>query len=64
MSGGAPSRVRSSIDDRAFLTEIFVELFEVTGTEESVLNVLNRGRSEDFQSDVADWLEIVCRIGD
>ncbi len=36
MSGGAPSRVRSSINDRAFLVELFVNLFEVTNAEASV----------------------------
>jgi hypothetical protein len=56
MSGGAPSRVRSSIDDRAFLTEIFVELFEVTGAQDSVRRLLGRDRGEDFQDDVEDWL--------
>ncbi len=59
MSGGAPSRVRSSIADRAFLTEIFVELFEVTGTEDSIRAALKGERSGDFQHDVEDWLRIV-----
>jgi hypothetical protein len=60
MSGGAPSRVRSSIDDRAFLVEIFVELFEVTGAEDSVRRALGGARpSADFQEEVERWLEIV-----
>jgi len=59
MSGGAPARVRSSIEDRAFLTEIFVELFEVTGAEESVRRALGGQPSADFQHDVERWLEIV-----
>ena len=59
MSGGAPSRVRSSIDDRAFLVEIFVELFEVTGTEDAVRDALGAQRGADFQHDVERWLEIV-----
>jgi hypothetical protein len=59
MAGGAPSRIRSSIDDRSFLVEIFVELFEVTGAERSVRQMLGRAPGEDFQQDVEDWLKIV-----
>ncbi len=59
MAGGAPSRVRSSISDRAFLVDIFVELFEVSGAEYSVRRTLGREPSGDFQHDVEDWLEIV-----
>ena len=36
MVGGAPSRVRSSIADRAFLIDVFLELFETTGVQDSV----------------------------
>ena len=60
MSGGAPSRVRSSIDDRAFLTEIFVELFEVSGEEASVRRALGGQPSADFQHDVQRWLDRVA----
>ena len=67
MSGGAPSRVRSSIPDRAFIVEVFVNLFEVTGSEESVRQQLDEqgmprddaspgGR--DFQADVEQWLDL------
>lgn len=59
MAGGAPSRVRSSIDDRAFLVEIFVELFEVIGAEESVRSALKRLPGEDFRDDVSEWLKFV-----
>jgi len=59
MAGDAPSRVRSSIDDRAFLTEMFVELFEVTGSEDSVRQVLGAEPGADFQHDVERWLELV-----
>jgi hypothetical protein len=62
MSGGAPARVRSSIGDRAFLTEIFVELFEVTGAEDSVRRALGGRPSADFQKDVGEWLRRVIRI--
>jgi hypothetical protein len=52
MSGGAPSRVRSSIDDREFLVGIFVDLFETTGVEDSVRDT----PGPDFRADVERWL--------
>lgn len=60
-SGGAPARVRSSIADRAFLVDFFVNLFEVTGGEESVrAAIADRRRPSDlprdFQQDVEEWL--------
>lgn len=58
-SGGAPTAVRSSIADRAFLVDFFVNLFEVSGHEESVRNALpHRSSTEghDFQQDVDRWL--------
>ena len=64
MSGGAPARVRSSIADRAFLVEFFVNLFEVIGAEESVragIAQLVRGDGHDFQHDVEEWLAVVMR---
>ena len=66
MAGGAPSRVRSAIADRKFLTELFVNLFEVAGTEDSVQAQVARrtagGRDphsegSDFRADVELWLE-------
>ncbi len=66
-SGIAPSRVRSSLTDRAFLVEVFVNLFEVAGTEESVRDGLDeddgsaetRSEGRDFRTDVQRWLEHV-----
>ena len=64
-AGTAPSRVRSSLSDRAFLVDVFVSLFEVAGTEESVRRELaagGRGQLEpqsggaDFRADVEQWL--------
>lgn len=62
MAGGAPSRVRSSITDRAFLAGLFVDLFEVTGAEASVRAQLPDGRVQagdgiDFRADVEAWLD-------
>ena len=65
MSGGAPSKVRSSITDRAFLADVFVALFEETGVEASVRagfsgRAADTGRGDapasDFRSDVERWL--------
>jgi hypothetical protein len=65
MAGGAPSRVRSSIDDRAFLVDVFVALFEETGVEAHVREEVadaSHATAEadparrDFRSDVERWL--------
>lgn len=70
MSGGAPAAVRSSITDREFLVDMFVELFEVTGNEHSVREFLrNHGNEQpvdprdtrDFRTDVQAWLALVLR---
>ena len=69
MAGGAPSQVRSSIEDRRFLVEVFLNLFEVTGTEESVRRALAAPGARvpaddgvlgaDFRTDVERWLDRV-----
>ena len=68
-SGLAPSRVRSSIASRAFLVDVFVNLFEVAGTEASVREDLaalgdrpqDTGGGSDFRADVERWLGVVLR---
>jgi hypothetical protein len=64
MSGGAPSRVRSSVGDRDFLIDLFVNLFEGTEIEESLAasarpqaTAVNDG--SDFRTDVQRWLDRV-----
>jgi hypothetical protein len=66
MGGGAPSRVRSGIGSREFLVDFFVDLFEVTGAEESLRRQLAHGRGEglrdaehraDFRTAVEHWLD-------
>jgi hypothetical protein len=66
MSGGAPARIRSAIADRGFLIEMFVNLFEVTGTEDSLREQIGhepaaggeptRGGT-DFRTEVERWLD-------
>ena len=74
MSGGAPTRVRSSLADRAFLVECFVNLFEVTRTEDAIRRALSAdagpvrpatqldsAQGSDFRIDVERWLDVVMR---
>ena len=68
MSGGAPSRVRSAITDREFLIELFVNLFEVAGTEDSVREQIAGGDApgrppagSDFRNEVERWLDPALR---
>lgn len=62
MSGGAPSRVRSSVADRAFLVDVFLDLFETTGVEASVRERRRESAEDpppdgsDFRRDVERWL--------
>jgi hypothetical protein len=68
-SGAAPSRVRSSLTDRAFLVDVFVNLFEVAETEASVREDLasagqradDSGEGRDFRAEVDRWLGVVLR---
>ena len=69
MSGGAPRSVRSTFP-RELLVEMFVNLFEVTGTEDSVRDQLGpagpgRGNGpaagHDFRADVEEWLDAALR---
>ena len=75
MAGGAPARVRSSIADRAFLVDVFVNLFEVRAMEGTIRADLDERRADaapetllaetadgtDFRVDVERWLELVAR---
>jgi hypothetical protein len=53
-AGPAPDRVRSSIGDRGFLADVFVDLFEGT-------DALPAG-STDFRIDIVRWLDrvLIC----
>ena len=55
MSGPPPNRVRSSIGDREFLADVFVELFEGTDAERA----LGESRHADFRVVIVQWLEDV-----
>ena len=75
MAGGAPTRVRSSIADRVFLVDVFVNLFEVRAMESEIRRELDERSLElapdarhetdqkglDFRIDVERWLELVGR---
>ncbi len=66
MSGAAPDRVRTSIGDRDFVVDVFVELFEGTAAERGVHDHLRRRptrmpdtEGRDFRAEVAHWLDDV-----
>ncbi len=69
LAGGAPARVVTSLGDREFLVDFFVNLFEVSHAEDSVrgalpadLKVTTAGEGgTDFRRDVEGWLAIVRR---
>jgi hypothetical protein len=66
MWGTAPDRVRTSIGDREFLVDMFVELFEGTLAEHAIEQELRRkgeaaksrptADGSDFRADVEQWL--------
>ena len=56
MEGPAPDRVKSSIGDREFLADVFVDLLEDT---EASGTVRGGGRSPDFRADIVRWLDEV-----
>ena len=58
MAGPPPDRVRSSIGDREFLADVFVELFEGTDAE-TALSAESSAESSDFRSTVVRWLDAV-----
>ena len=66
MAGGAPRSVRSTMD-RAFLIDRFVDLFEVTGSEDSLRVQLPAdtaraaAQGHDFRADVEAWLDDALR---
>lgn len=66
MAGVAPDRVRTSITDRAFLTDVFVELFEGTRAERAIERAVTRRpagaatvEGRDFHAEVQRWLDLV-----
>ncbi len=58
MSGPPPDRVRSSIGDRDFLADVFVELFEGAEAEAALTRdrVVGPGAQRDFRAVVVEWL--------
>ncbi|HXW03893.1 MAG TPA: hypothetical protein VD833_01570 [Vicinamibacterales bacterium] len=72
IGGSVPSRVRSSIDDREFLVDVFVDLFEVGRMEGSLrAEMARRGLSSagadatgrDLRTEVARWLDAAIKSG-
>ena len=67
MAGPPPDRVRSSIGDREFLADVFVELYEGTDAEKSLTAMHSRNGAPDappavngdFRGVVVEWLASV-----
>jgi hypothetical protein len=71
MGGDAPDRVRTSVTQRDFLIDFFVELFEGTSAEHSIRTRHTGARpaddltdvlGSDFRADVEYWLETALRV--
>lgn len=58
MSGGAPARVRTIIDDREFIADVVVDLFEGTDAESEVRASV-AAPAGDFRLSVDGWLASV-----
>ena len=56
LAGAPPDRIRSSIGDRDFLADVFVELLEGTDAETTLR--ADRG-ADDFRAVVVAWLAVV-----
>ena len=56
MAGPPPDRVRSSIGDRAFLADVFVELFEGSDAEQALRRDGRMLDQTDFHAIVVQWL--------
>ncbi len=70
LTGDAPDRIRTSIADRGFLVDFFVELFEGSGAEPSIRHAAaavpvpldsSDVLGSDFRSDVDRWLTTAYR---
>jgi hypothetical protein len=63
MAGPPPDRVRSSIGDRDFLADVFVELYEGTDAEAALIArqsaMRAAGVNGDFRAVVVEWLGAV-----
>jgi hypothetical protein len=59
MGGAPPDRVRSAIGDRAFLADVFVELFEGTEIETHLSEDVGADAVGDFRAVVVRWLDRV-----
>jgi hypothetical protein len=57
MGGAPPDRVRTTITDRDFLADVFVEMFEGTPAQAEIeASEHQPGQGSDFHADVVRWL--------
>lgn len=57
MGADLPDRIRTTMADREFLTDVFVEMFEGTPSQAMIQARGFAGERHDFRGDVASWLE-------
>ena len=57
MAGPPPDRVRSSIGDREFLADVFVDLFEGSDAEQALRHAVSPHDRTDFHAIVVQWLD-------
>lgn len=56
MAGAAPCQVRTPVDDREFLIDVFVDLLEGTPAGQALQAEHSGGTAPDFRADVDRWL--------
>jgi hypothetical protein len=58
MRGGAPREIRAGIDDRNFIIDVIVDLFEGTPAEQDIQAAVGTTRADsgDFRVEVERWL--------
>jgi hypothetical protein len=66
LGGSVPDRVRTSVDDRDLIGDVFVDFFEATPAEGAIQRLLAghapahaHAAGRDFRADVMRWLDLV-----
>lgn len=66
LGGSVPDGVRTSVDDRDLIGDVFVDLFEATPAEAAIQRLLTdrapahaEATGRDFREDVMRWLDLV-----
>jgi hypothetical protein len=67
LGGSVPDRVRTSVNDRDLIGDVFVDLFEATPAEAAIQRLVAardapahaQAAGRDFRADVMRWLDVV-----